>query len=320
MTESLGQRLREAREAKGYVLEDVERVTHIRVKHLAALEAGDFNALPSDAQVRGFLRNYAQFLSLDSEQILENYKAARERKAGLSSRLSPNAQWSSASAAPEPAPEAHGAPSPPKKISETGRSAAFQQRLLSSPPVSATPQNRLRRWRLLSPDVLVGGTVTLLIVVLLFWGAAQFITHLLQTPTPTVSATTTASGATSAATLPPLEATATIQLPTPLATYTGVNLSVRAEQRVWVRVTVDGAEAFAGLLPPGASKEFTGQNVIELVTGNGQGTRVIWNGRDQGTLGEMGEVVDRLWTVDGMIVPTPTAGAPVSTPTQTPTP
>jgi hypothetical protein len=33
---------------------------------------------------------------------------------------------------------------------------------------------------------------------------------------------------------------------------------------------------------------------------------VIWNGRDQGTLGEIGEVVVRLWTLEGMITPTPT--------------
>ena len=46
---------------------------------------------------------------------------------------------------------------------------------------------------------------------------------------------------------------------------------VRAEQRTWVRVVVDGAEAFAGLMPPGTSKEFNGQTLVELATGNGQG-------------------------------------------------
>src|SRR5262249_9616690 len=141
---------------------------------------------------------------------------------------------------------------------------------------------RLRRLRLFSPDVLVGGTVTLLLVLLLLWGAAQIAASLFQPPTSTAVVQTSAADATNstpAATTPTVEtveATATIELPTPLAVYTGVNLIVRAEQRAWLRVSVDGGEAFAGLLPPNTSKEFTGQNVIELVTSNGLGTRVIW--------------------------------------------
>jgi len=295
MTETLGRMLREAREAKGYVLEDVEQATRIRARYLAALEAGDFDTLPSEAQVRGFLRNYAQFLSLDSEQILAHYKQTLDPQAGPSPSLSPNHKQASAA-------------SP----SQTDQSAAPPPRLSANQPAGGpAPQVRLRRLRLLSPDVLVGGTVTLLVALLLLWGVVQIANNFLQAPSrPTLSQTPAASGATSAtaaASPTTVEATATLELPTPLTVYTGVNLLVRAEQRVWLRVTVDGVEAFAGLLPPGASKEFTGQNVIELLTGNGQGTRVIWNGRDQGTLGTLGEVVDRLWTMDGMIFPTPTA-------------
>jgi transcriptional regulator with XRE-family HTH domain len=305
MTESLGRMLREAREAKGYVLEDVERATRIRAKYLEALEEGDFEALPSEAQLRGFLRNYAQFLSLDGEQVLAHYKEALGQPAGASAPLSANQK-----------------PAPAAPASPTDQSAAPPPRPSAGQPVNPTPQIHWRRLRLLSPDFLVGGTVTLLLVLLLLWGVVQITTHLLQTSSrPTLSpipALHGATPATAAASPTVVEATATVELPTPLAVYTGVNLIVRAEQRVWLRVTVDGGEAFAGLLAPGASKEFTGQNVIELITGNGQGTRVIWNGRDQGTLGELGEVVDRLWTLDGMIVPTPTVGPTIPPPTETP--
>jgi len=89
-------------------------------------------------------------------------------------------------------------------------------------------------------------------------------------------------------------------------------VTVSAEQRVWVAVKVDGAEAFAGLMPPGEAREFIGQSVVEVTTGNGLGTRVIWNGVDQGVLGELGEVVTRLWTLQGMVVPTPTVTPEVS--------
>jgi cytoskeletal protein RodZ len=69
----IGQRLREAREAKGCTLEDAERVTRIRAKFLAALEDEAFGALPSEAHARGFLRNYAQFLGLDADQAVAQF-------------------------------------------------------------------------------------------------------------------------------------------------------------------------------------------------------------------------------------------------------
>ena len=69
----IGRLLREAREAKGLTLADVERVTRIRLNYLEALEADEFNRLPGDVYVRGFLRNYAQFLGLQSDDILSSF-------------------------------------------------------------------------------------------------------------------------------------------------------------------------------------------------------------------------------------------------------
>ena len=69
----IGQTLREARETLGMTLEEVERVTRIRTYHLEALETGDYEALPSAVQVRGFLHNYADFLGLDTDNILLRY-------------------------------------------------------------------------------------------------------------------------------------------------------------------------------------------------------------------------------------------------------
>ena len=95
--------------------------------------------------------------------------------------------------------------------------------------------------------------------------------------------------------------------PTPAGGFSGVNVTVSAELRTWVSVKVDGAEVFAGILPPGESRDFVGLTVVEVVTGNGRGTRVIFNGVDQGLMGELGEVVIRLWNEGGMLFPTPTA-------------
>ncbi|HHW41124.1 MAG TPA: helix-turn-helix domain-containing protein [Syntrophomonadaceae bacterium] len=72
---SIGEILREAREKKGLSLSDVENETKIRTKYLAALESEDFKEIPGEAYVLGFLRNYARFLELDADQIVNSYKS-----------------------------------------------------------------------------------------------------------------------------------------------------------------------------------------------------------------------------------------------------
>ena len=66
---ALGQRLREAREAKELSLADVEQATRIRLKYVEALEQGDYTSM-TPVQAQGFLRNYARFLGLDLELLL----------------------------------------------------------------------------------------------------------------------------------------------------------------------------------------------------------------------------------------------------------
>jgi transcriptional regulator with XRE-family HTH domain len=283
----IGQQLRAAREAKGLTLEDVERVTRIRARYLIALEADDFAALPSDIQARGFLHNYAQFLGLPVTALVANYAKLTGRKSIL------------------PLPAA------PTKAQ-------------SRPASASTVTVRARGWRFFSADVLVAIIISVALGLLLLWGSSQILAGAgaEATGTPTASSTAPA-GLTPTATSPAVEVAPTQPFPTPLLNYTGVHVLIRAEERLWVRVWVDGVETFAGLLPPGESKEFVGQNVIELATGNGKGTRVIWNGVDQGTLGDVGEVVARLWTLDGMVIPTPTiTPTPTATtpPTRTPNP
>jgi cytoskeleton protein RodZ len=309
MSDTVGQLLRATREAKGQTLDDVERVIRIRAKHLAALEADQFAALPSTAHARGFLKNYSQHLGLDTATVLAAYDA-QVQKRSLLPRLKP--------AVPprpiqSPAPRPRAGPSLPAANPARPARAGLQGR---PAPV------RVRRPRLLSADVLVAVIITLALGTLLFWGAQQLATGAAAgagTATPTLSllaglntpdpAAATAAALASLEAGPPTErpSPTPTDLPTPAVPYSGVNLTVSAELRSWVSVRVDGVEVFAGILPPGETREFVGLSVVEVTTGNGQGTRVIFNGVDQGLLGELGEVVTRLWTESGMVIPTPTA-------------
>ena len=75
MIQSIGQRLKTEREEQRLTLEKVFEATRIRVPYLQALEADDISMLPSPVQARGYLRNYAEFLGLDFEQMVEDMHA-----------------------------------------------------------------------------------------------------------------------------------------------------------------------------------------------------------------------------------------------------
>jgi cytoskeleton protein RodZ len=72
--ESLGQKLKEARETHHYSLEQVSRDTHISKQYLRALEEEDFASIPGETYVIGFLRNYAEYLALNPEEMVTLYK------------------------------------------------------------------------------------------------------------------------------------------------------------------------------------------------------------------------------------------------------
>ncbi|MDN0081380.1 helix-turn-helix domain-containing protein [Crenobacter sp. SG2305] len=66
----VGARLKAAREAAGLSLGDVADRLKLSIRQLEALESDNFDALPGPAFVRGFVRNYARFLDLDSAPLM----------------------------------------------------------------------------------------------------------------------------------------------------------------------------------------------------------------------------------------------------------
>jgi cytoskeletal protein RodZ len=74
MTNTIGQRLKVEREEQRLTLEKVFEATRIRVQYLQALEADDLSVMPSPVQARGYLRNYAEFLGLDVDRILDELR------------------------------------------------------------------------------------------------------------------------------------------------------------------------------------------------------------------------------------------------------
>jgi cytoskeleton protein RodZ len=71
LTESLsvGDRLRAAREEKGFSLEDIAAETRIPRRHLESLESGDWGKLPAPTYTVGFAKSYASAVGLDRTDI-----------------------------------------------------------------------------------------------------------------------------------------------------------------------------------------------------------------------------------------------------------
>ncbi len=66
--------LKESRLAKGLTFVDIERETKIRVKFLEAIEADDYTKLPSVSYAKGFVKNYSDYLGLNSSNILAFFR------------------------------------------------------------------------------------------------------------------------------------------------------------------------------------------------------------------------------------------------------
>lgn len=79
---TVGQRLKERREAKGLSLEEVMATTRIKLVFLKAMEEDDYRLLPDETYITRFLIEYATFLGLDPQGILAQFKRQIQARNG----------------------------------------------------------------------------------------------------------------------------------------------------------------------------------------------------------------------------------------------
>jgi cytoskeletal protein RodZ len=282
----IGQSLQDQRELLGFSLEDVERHTHLRTRYLESLETGDLDSLPSPVQGRGMLNNYAVFLGLNPEPLLLRFAD------GLQARLAV------------------------KQAAQAEKQPQTSRRELRTPT---------RLQRTLSSELIIGAALVVFLAASSIWVAIRIFTiqsgqqaaptapSIAEVLLATATETVTPSPLPPTLTLPAAAAPATIQ-PTgtgePLAVAgtlpSGVQVYVTARHRAWMRVLVDGEVEFEGRILPGSAYAYSGEERVELVTGDGDALQVFFNQQDLGPLGLAGEVVSLVFTLDGIQTPTPT--------------
>src|SRR6266568_4897891 len=86
---SFGEELRREREIRGISLKEIADATKISKRFLEAIERNDHRTLPAPVFTRGFVREYAKYLGLSSDEIVNryNYAAAGDDRIEKSAHL-----------------------------------------------------------------------------------------------------------------------------------------------------------------------------------------------------------------------------------------
>lgn len=74
---TVGEILRSEREKKGLSIKDIEKATSIRALYLNAIEEDNYTVVPGEVYLKGFIRNYANFLGLDTQSVMDLYRQAK---------------------------------------------------------------------------------------------------------------------------------------------------------------------------------------------------------------------------------------------------
>lgn len=90
---AVGEQLRAARQARGLDLSDAAQMLKLGARQVEALEQGDWQGLPGQTFIRGFVRNYARILQIDPTPLMAELDKVLEKPvSGLVARESSHAE------------------------------------------------------------------------------------------------------------------------------------------------------------------------------------------------------------------------------------
>lgn len=101
----IGELLRQERERKKLSLKDVENDLNIRTAYLQAIEEGRYDVIPGEVYVKGFIRNYGNFLGLDGSELVAMYR--REKQAETETKSATGTEVPVPTAQPSPTASPH---------------------------------------------------------------------------------------------------------------------------------------------------------------------------------------------------------------------
>jgi cytoskeleton protein RodZ len=263
-------------------LQDAERQTRILARHLAALENGEFQLLPSGIYARGFVYNYANWLQLNPQEMVRLFNEARGepevaykpqavgRGVNTSGPFSPNfvvvifatlilsvvAAWGYSLIVQSP---------PKKPIIDVPTVAATPTAIASVSSVAgiSTPSVASSIAGVGTPSI--ASSIT----------AASITTGTIRVPSSTTGATDTSAPS-------PVTTTATVAA----TAATSLDVTIKASGKSWVEAYVDGdtTAKFKGFINPGDTQNIQAKQTILLIVGAPDYVTYTVNGVDKGTV------------------------------------
>lgn len=269
---SIGRELAARRRYLNITWDVIEEETHIPKDQLKSIERGDLDAFINPMQFKGHLQSYARFLNLDVAGVMIRYADAIQKR-----RLEKNIG-----------------------VPRQGKTPRILPKFLVN----------LKRFFTL--DLFFGSLMILGIVGFLIWGISRMsfpqeepqltgtlpavAEVLLSEPTEVVTENA-----------PTIEAEIEQIIPTATPFYvtseTDANLEIvlLIRQNVWLRITADGDMIFQGRQLAGNVLTYTGDEEIELETGNVSAIEIIFNQRSVEPISEaLGTPARLLFTTEGM--------------------
>lgn len=263
MQDSIGSRLRFAREAKGMTVSELSakvRVREVLIKHI---EKDEFEKVGADVYVRGHIRAMAQSLDLNPDELMALYPASGAGD-------SPFDQ-------PVLAPETEILEVASVVVEQQNKSSQFSGSFFQ--PLENIRARSGTNWSLIMASTL--GVITLIaigsVVVSTFNSPTNVVAEETVSPTPTP---------TPAATKEAEDLTANVPAP-------GVDVLLKAEgNSSWVRATdVNDVELFEGIIREGQEQRVGSVEGVKLLLGNAGAITLTVNGQVLGKAGGNGEVV-----------------------------
>lgn len=270
----LGERLREARESQGISLSQAAVETRILQRYLVALEDGDYQHLPGDVYARGFIRNYANYLGLPGDELIELYRQDR----GLSEPIRVVAATSSPRIRGMVVPSFFGVffvvlvliGASYLALSALNIVGDNVQPQVASQPTAAPTPRPLPTAAPSAPDSSSGPVIA-------------------SAPTSPVGGPTLPPAG---AALPPTTApTAASDAPI----VAEVSIDGGADPGSWLDIRVDGQSVFRKVLGPGQTMRYEAQRDFYVRAGNAAVVSVVINGQKQCCSANPGDVVTFTW-------------------------
>ncbi|MCB8945517.1 MAG: helix-turn-helix domain-containing protein [Ardenticatenaceae bacterium] len=299
--DELGHILREARETKGYTLAEVQEQTRISLRFLEALEDGEYDALPTAVHVRGFLRNYARFLGLDPEPLLNRYlvQQANRPHHPLVRRSDPSLPVT-----------------PPLPLPQDREHVFFDPvNMEVNSGVERDPESALRLVIILALIIAIALIANRFIPLILnnqdgnealFEGITEAVQSVINNeenaePTPATlpegiapeNEINTSTSRNDVSSDFPTPAPTRPSLPPSLET---IRLRLDITERTWMEVTIDGDVVFSGWAKLGDPPyEWEALEEAKVNTGNAVGVFVTINDIELGRMGDRGQNQEEVW-------------------------